>query len=33
LIVEGIERANPDLAELPEQVLVIRDQDLVNPDD
>jgi len=32
LIVEGIERANPDLAGLPERVLVIRDQDLINPD-
>lgn len=32
LIVEGIERANPALASLPERVLVIRDQDLVNPD-
>jgi FtsP/CotA-like multicopper oxidase with cupredoxin domain len=31
LIVEGIERANHDLAGLPERVLVIRDQDLVNP--
>jgi FtsP/CotA-like multicopper oxidase with cupredoxin domain len=32
LVVEGIERANPDLAGLPERVLVIRDQDLLNPD-
>ena len=32
LIVEGIERANPELAGLPERVLVIRDQDLVHPD-
>jgi len=32
LIVEGIERANPDLAGLPERVLVIRDQNLLNPD-
>ncbi len=32
LIVEGIERANPDLAGLPERVLVIRDQGLLNPD-
>ena len=32
LIVEGIERANPELGGLPERVLVIRDQDLVNPD-
>ncbi|MGB2623051.1 MAG: multicopper oxidase domain-containing protein [Candidatus Acidiferrum sp.] len=31
LIVEGIERANPRLAGLPERVLVIRDQDLLNP--
>lgn len=32
LIVEGIEQANPLLAGLPERVLVIRDQDLINPD-
>jgi FtsP/CotA-like multicopper oxidase with cupredoxin domain len=32
LIIEGIERANPALAGLPERVLVIRDQDLLNPD-
>jgi FtsP/CotA-like multicopper oxidase with cupredoxin domain len=32
LIVEGIERANPQLAGLPERVLIIRDQDLLNPD-
>jgi FtsP/CotA-like multicopper oxidase with cupredoxin domain len=32
LIVEGVERANAALAGLPERVLVIRDQDLVNPD-
>jgi FtsP/CotA-like multicopper oxidase with cupredoxin domain len=32
LIIEGIERADPQLAGLPERVLVIRDQDLVNPD-
>jgi FtsP/CotA-like multicopper oxidase with cupredoxin domain len=32
LIIEGIERANPTLAGLPERVLVIRDQDLINPD-
>ena len=32
LIVEGIERANPDLAGLPERVMIIRDQDLLNPD-
>src|SRR5271154_377646 len=31
LIVEGIERANPALAGLPERVIVIRDQDLTNP--
>jgi FtsP/CotA-like multicopper oxidase with cupredoxin domain len=31
LIVEGIERANPEVASLPERVLVIRDQDLLNP--
>ncbi|HET7887635.1 MAG TPA: multicopper oxidase domain-containing protein [Bradyrhizobium sp.] len=32
LIIEGSERANPDLAGLTERVLVIRDQDLVNPE-
>ncbi len=32
LIVEGIERANTLLAGLPERVLVVRDQDLINPD-
>ncbi|HEY3852684.1 MAG TPA: multicopper oxidase domain-containing protein [Steroidobacteraceae bacterium] len=32
LIVEGIERAEPRAAGLPERVLVIRDQDLLNPD-
>jgi FtsP/CotA-like multicopper oxidase with cupredoxin domain len=32
LIVEGLERANPELAGLPERVLVVRDQDLLNPD-
>jgi FtsP/CotA-like multicopper oxidase with cupredoxin domain len=32
LIIEGIERADPALAGLPERVLIIRDQDLVNPD-
>ncbi|MGF6313052.1 FtsP/CotA-like multicopper oxidase with cupredoxin domain [Bradyrhizobium sp. i1.8.4] len=32
IIIEGIERADPSLAGLPERVLVIRDQDLVNPD-
>jgi FtsP/CotA-like multicopper oxidase with cupredoxin domain len=31
LIVEGIERANHEVAGLPERVLVIRDQDLLNP--
>jgi FtsP/CotA-like multicopper oxidase with cupredoxin domain len=31
LIVEGIERANKEVAGLPERVLVIRDQDLMNP--
>lgn len=32
LIVEGIERVNSQLAGLPERLLVIRDQDLANPD-
>jgi FtsP/CotA-like multicopper oxidase with cupredoxin domain len=32
LIVEGIERAKKAAAGLPERVLIIRDQDLVNPD-
>jgi FtsP/CotA-like multicopper oxidase with cupredoxin domain len=32
LIVEGLERANPVVAGLPERVLVIRDHDLLNPD-
>jgi FtsP/CotA-like multicopper oxidase with cupredoxin domain len=32
LIIEGIERAVPELAGLPERVVVIRDQDLLNPD-
>ena len=32
LIVEGIERADPALAGLPERVLIIRDRELVNPD-
>ena len=32
LIVEGIERANPELAGLPERVFVIRDQNVINPD-
>jgi FtsP/CotA-like multicopper oxidase with cupredoxin domain len=31
LIIEGLERATPDVAGLPERVLVIRDQDLLNP--
>jgi FtsP/CotA-like multicopper oxidase with cupredoxin domain len=31
LIVEGIERVNPELAGMPERVFVIRDQDLLNP--
>jgi FtsP/CotA-like multicopper oxidase with cupredoxin domain len=32
LVVEGIERAIPDVAGLPERVLIIRDQNLANPD-
>jgi FtsP/CotA-like multicopper oxidase with cupredoxin domain len=32
LIIEGLERANPEVAGLPERVLIIRDQDLMNPD-
>jgi len=32
LLIEGIERANPEVAGLPERVFVIRDQDLLNPD-
>lgn len=32
LIVEGLERAIPSLAGLPERVFVIRDQELVHPD-
>lgn len=32
LIIEGLERANPAVAGLPERVLIIRDQDLVHPD-
>ena len=32
LIIEGIERADPQLAGLPERVIVIRDQELINPD-
>lgn len=31
LIIEGLERANHEVAGLPERVLVIRDQDLINP--
>jgi FtsP/CotA-like multicopper oxidase with cupredoxin domain len=31
MIIEGIERANREVTGLPERVLVIRDQDLVNP--
>ena len=31
IIIEGIERATPRLAGMPERVLVIRDQELVNP--
>jgi FtsP/CotA-like multicopper oxidase with cupredoxin domain len=31
LIIEGIERANKNVAGLPERVFVIRDRDLVNP--
>lgn len=32
LIVQGIERVNNQLAGLPERILIIRDQDLQNPD-
>jgi FtsP/CotA-like multicopper oxidase with cupredoxin domain len=32
LIVEGIERANKELAGLPERLFVIRDQELIHPD-
>ena len=32
LIVEGLERANPAVLGLPERVLVVRDQNLLNPD-
>jgi FtsP/CotA-like multicopper oxidase with cupredoxin domain len=32
LIIEGIERANPALAGMAQRVLVIRDQNLLNPD-
>jgi FtsP/CotA-like multicopper oxidase with cupredoxin domain len=31
IIVEGIERANKEVAGLPERVVIIRDQDLLNP--
>jgi len=31
ILIEGIERANKTVAGLPERVLIIRDQDLVNP--
>ena len=31
IIVEGIERADKAVAGLPERVLIIRDQDLLNP--
>jgi FtsP/CotA-like multicopper oxidase with cupredoxin domain len=32
LIIEGLERDVPEVAGLPERVIVIRDQDLLNPD-
>jgi FtsP/CotA-like multicopper oxidase with cupredoxin domain len=32
IVIEGLERAQPLVAGLPERVFVIRDQDLVNPD-
>ncbi|MGA7191283.1 MAG: multicopper oxidase domain-containing protein [Candidatus Acidiferrales bacterium] len=32
MIIEGIERANKEVAGLPERVLIIRDQNLLNPD-
>lgn len=32
MIVEGIERANQDLAGLPERLLIVRDQELESPD-
>jgi len=32
IIVEGIERANAEVAGLPERLFIIRDQELVNPD-
>jgi FtsP/CotA-like multicopper oxidase with cupredoxin domain len=31
MIIEGVERANAEVAGLPERVLLIRDQDLMNP--
>jgi FtsP/CotA-like multicopper oxidase with cupredoxin domain len=31
LIIEGLEKVNPAVAGLPERVLIIRDQDLLNP--
>jgi FtsP/CotA-like multicopper oxidase with cupredoxin domain len=31
LIIEGIERAKPEVAGLPERVFIIRDEDLMNP--
>ena len=31
LVIEGLERATPQVAGLPERIFVIRDQDLVNP--
>jgi FtsP/CotA-like multicopper oxidase with cupredoxin domain len=31
IVVEGIERANPQVAGLPERIFVIRDQDLLSP--
>jgi len=31
LVIEGIERANPEVAGLPERVFVMRDQNLLNP--
>ena len=31
MVIEGLERANPSLVGMPERVLVIRDQELVNP--
>jgi FtsP/CotA-like multicopper oxidase with cupredoxin domain len=31
LVVEGIERAKPELADMPERVIIIRDEDLMHP--